>query len=70
MKTSGRVLATTLIAVAASCYAGVSSAGPHRAAMGFHAITRTTGIAGTGGPKGIAGTGGPKGIAGTGGPKK
>ena len=58
MKTSGRVLATALFAVAASGYAGISSAGPHGGAMGFHGLPRTNGIAGTGSlAKGIAGTG-------------
>src|SRR6516225_2050735 len=67
MKTSGRALATTLLAVAASAYAVTSNAGPHGGPMGFHGMSparfpATYGIAGTG--RDIAGTG--RGIAGTG----
>jgi hypothetical protein len=77
MKTSGRALATTLLAVAASAYAATSNAGPHGGAMGFRGMSparfpSASGIAGTGSRiavtgRGIAGTGSEhNGIAGTG----
>jgi hypothetical protein len=39
MKMSGRVLAATLFAVAASGYAEIGSAGPHGVAGGFHGMS-------------------------------